>query len=154
MFDEFEKSPSMHCFVAYSTIMNQFLKISLDFANTQKISSASTIGDSIPGIMNFGATNLKTHYPFLFLTGVNISAVSFERIYYTVVYSLLDLTVKGFIRLSSTSTQSSELLSLATALRTIGKIQTGKVYPSPEENLNPLKPTVKRRELQGTCKYL
>ena len=152
MLDEFDKSPSLNCFVAYATIVNHFLKISFDFTNSQKISSASSIGEPIPGIMNFGASNLKTHYPFLLLTGSNISVVPFERTYYTIVYSLLDLTVKGFIRLSPTNSQSSEILSLATTL--LEKYDTAtirKTYLPPEDNLNPV-PSLKRRELQGICK--
>lgn len=57
---------------------------------------------SVPKIMNFQAQNVKTHYPFVFVTGENLSQVPFgQRSYYTLLYSLLDLKVKGVVKLSS-----------------------------------------------------
>lgn len=130
-FEEFSKNPYMNCFIAFSGIKDHRIRLNLEIGNNENdvIKKFEVMNASIPKIMNFQARNVKSHYPFVFVTGENLKQENFgQRSYYTVIYSLLDFNVKGIVKLSSIDSQNSEKLSIASTLRTLVIKDGGKTY--------------------------
>ena len=121
-YEEFIKAPYMNCFVSYTGLKDYMIRVNFEINETdvKVIKDFKFDSKGISKIMNMETRNIKVHYPFMFMTGASMQQQSYgSRSYYVLIYSLLDLKVKGNVKLSLVDIYREEHLPIYSSLRAI-----------------------------------